>query len=267
MEPWWKFAAFTMNFDIDYADNQAFSHAWSLCVEEHFYLLFPLLAWLMMRRPSARQVLLVAAFVVLGGIALRSAIWLHDAALDPPRAWFVEDIYYPTWNRLDGLLMGVLLAVAKTFRPSAWQRLGAHANRVLLAGLALVGLSFWLFAVRDGLLGNSVGWPVLSFGLALLVFAGSQGSSWIARRELPLAGWLAAISYSLYLSHKIAFHLVQQALAEGWASHGLLAFVIYALAALAVGALLHYAVERPFLRLRGRYGFAARQPGELLQAA
>ncbi|MEO8161545.1 MAG: acyltransferase, partial [Arenimonas sp.] len=90
MEPWWKFAGFFMNFSIDYADNQAFSHAWSLCVEEHFYLLFPLLAWAMMRRPSAKRMLFVATFVVLGGIALRSAIWLHDAALDPPRAWFVE---------------------------------------------------------------------------------------------------------------------------------------------------------------------------------
>src|SRR5256885_7035104 len=44
LQPWWQFATFTMNLLIDYSHNRAFSHAWSLCVEEHFYLVFPLLA-------------------------------------------------------------------------------------------------------------------------------------------------------------------------------------------------------------------------------
>src|ERR1700722_16803612 len=37
LEPLWKFATFIVNLSINYAPNQAFSHAWSLCVEEHFY--------------------------------------------------------------------------------------------------------------------------------------------------------------------------------------------------------------------------------------
>jgi len=45
LQPSWQFATFTMNVLIDYERNQAFSHAWSLCVEEHFYLVFPLVAW------------------------------------------------------------------------------------------------------------------------------------------------------------------------------------------------------------------------------
>ena len=57
LAPWWQFATFTLNFTIDYSANQAFSHAWSLCVEEHFYLLFPALAWVLaVRWPSARRV-------------------------------------------------------------------------------------------------------------------------------------------------------------------------------------------------------------------
>ena len=54
MQPAWQFLTFTMNLLIDYRHNQAFSHAWSLCVEEHFYLLFPWLAFWMTRRPSTR---------------------------------------------------------------------------------------------------------------------------------------------------------------------------------------------------------------------
>ena len=97
----------------------------SLCVEEHFYLMFPLLAWALMRRPSVVKFGAVCVLVVLAGIALRSGVWLHNNALDQAGAqtrpsWFVEDIYYPTWNRLDGLLFGVVLAVLRTFRPLLW---------------------------------------------------------------------------------------------------------------------------------------------------
>ena len=68
---------------------------------------------------------------------------------------------------------------------------------------------------------------------------------------MPGAHWLAAISYSLYLSHKIAFHAVATMLDE-LHGRGMVAFVTYAVAALLLGATLHYLVERPFLRLRER---------------
>jgi peptidoglycan/LPS O-acetylase OafA/YrhL len=267
MEPWWKFAGFFMNVDIDYTSNQAFSHAWSLCVEEHFYLLFPLLAWALLRKPSMRKFIAVCASVVLAGVALRSAVWLHDAAIDPPRNWFVEDVYYPTWCRLDGLLMGIVLAALKVFRPQLWERLGSRANWGMFAGLATMVLALWLFRARAGLLGNSVGWPVLSAGLAFLVFAGAHRTGWVGRWRVPGMGWLAAVSYSLYLSHKIAFHLVQASFGDALAGRGLLAFAVYVVATLLAGALLHYAVERPFLALRDRLPTFGRRQGALAQAA
>ena len=56
-----------VNLDIDYAANAAFSHAWSLCVEEHFYLLFPALALLLARRPSAMKFWTACIVVLVGG--------------------------------------------------------------------------------------------------------------------------------------------------------------------------------------------------------
>ena len=256
LEPAWMFLSFTLNLLIDYSSNAAFSHAWSLCVEEHFYLLFPALAVLLSRRPAAWKLVLLAGVVVGGGIALRGGIWLRDAAIDPDmtlRNWFVEDLYFPTWNRLDGLLCGVLLAAWRCWRPHAWRRAQRHANAVLLAGLAVMGLALWLFRQRTGLLGNTLGWPVLSFGLGLLVFAGAAPGSWIGRRALPMAGWLAAISYSLYLVHKPVYHLVQLQFGDWLEGRGVLAFAAYGLAAVSAGALLHYLVERPALRWRGRW--------------
>ena len=252
LQPWWQFATFTVNMLIDYERNQAFSHAWSLCVEEHFYLVFPLLAWWMSRRATASRFLGVCAMVVIVGMALRGATWLHYAAIDPPRNWFIEDLYYPTWMRLDGLLMGVMLASLRVYRPHIWARLQLRSNACLLGGLAVCGLAFCLFRERTGLLANTLGWPVLSFGFGLLVFAGADQRSLIGRWRVPGVAWIAAISYSLYLSHKIAFHVVQAAIAPSVQGSRVMLFLTYALATLLLGAALHYLVERPFLRWRDR---------------
>jgi peptidoglycan/LPS O-acetylase OafA/YrhL len=252
LQAWWQFAAFIVNLTIDYGRNQAFSHAWSLCVEEHFYLAFPLIAAALTRRPSARLFMAVCAAVCLFGIALRTGVWLHDAAADPPRNWFIEDLYYPTWMRLDGLLVGVVLATVQVYRPQQWAWLQSRSGRLLLAGLAVSGVALWLFRDRTGLLANALGWPVLSLGFGLLVAAASAADGPLGRWSIPGAGWVAAISYSLYLSHKIAMHLVHVTIAPTLAAHRWLLFATYALAVLVCGAALHYLVERPCLRWRDR---------------
>ncbi len=252
LQPWWQFATFTVNLLIDYERNQAFSHAWSLCVEEHFYLVFPLLAYTLTRRPSVLKCVGVWAVVVALGIVLRGGVWLHDAAMNTQRNWFIEDIYYPTWMRADGLLVGVMLAALRVYRPQTWARWQERSNICLLGGLATCGLAFWLFRDRTGLLANTLGWPLLSSGFGLLVIAGADPRSVIGRWPLPGAGWIATISYSLYLSHKITFHLVKVKVVPWMPHSGALLFATYALAALVGGAALHYLVERPFLRWRDR---------------
>jgi peptidoglycan/LPS O-acetylase OafA/YrhL len=100
-------------------------------------------------------------------------------------------------------------------------------------------------------------WPcVLGYPLVALAMAGfvaaASGDSWLARVNVPAARWLAGISYSLYLSHKVVFTLLASALAEHLARYGLVRFALFAVVTLAGGALLHHMVERPFLRWRDR---------------
>lgn len=261
IQPLWQFLTFTLNLLIDYQHNKAFSHAWSLCVEEHFYLVFPWLAWWMTRRPSTAKFLSVCAAVLIAGLALRGYVWVYEMA--PVRGLetaersfgqrFVEDIYYPTWMRLDGLLCGVVLASIQVYRPQLWAGLQRRANLLLIAGLAVVAVAIALFNERTALLPTVIGYPLLSIGLALLVAAGASTSGWLGRWRVPGAGWIALTSFSLYLIHKPVFRLVETHLGAQLEGKGVLAFAVYAMATLVAGALLHYAVERPFLQLRARW--------------
>ena len=245
MQPAWQFLTFTLNLLIDYRRNQAFSHAWSLCVEEHFYLLFPLLAWWLARRPSRARVVGVAALVVAAGLLLRGYASLHGSD-------WLENIYYPTWTRLDGLLAGVLLATIQIWQPDGWAAMQRRANGLAGAGLLLAGAAIWLFRDKTAFAASVFGFPLLSLGLALLVAAGAGNTGWLGRWRVPGAGWVATVSYSLYLSHKLAMHAMHGLLLRWPAVHGFAAFALYALAIAATGALLHHGVERPFLRLRAR---------------
>ena len=268
IQPAWQFATFTVNFLIDYQHNKAFSHVWSLCVEEHFYLLFPWLAWSLTRRPSLRKVVIVCVGLVAAGMLLRGYVWLYELAplrdLDDGRFGrsFIEDIYYPTYMRLDGLLAGVVLATIKIYRPAWWQRMQQNANALLLFGIAVVLASIVVFQDRSGLPATVIGYPLLSFGLMLLVASGAGTQGWLGRIRMPGAGWLAMVSYSLYLTHKAVYKLIENTFGAVLQDHALLAFATYAAASLLVAAVLHYAVERPFLRLREK--LFARPRRELL---
>ncbi|WP_426690504.1 acyltransferase family protein [Rhodanobacter ginsengiterrae] len=255
LQPAWQFLSFTLNLLIDYQHNQAFSHAWSLCVEEHFYLLFPWLAFWMTRRPSMHRTIALGLTVVAFGMAVRGYVWLHEMApvrdQDGPAFGlrFVEGIYYPTWARLDGLLAGVALAALRVSRPAWWKRLQLHRGQLFAAGIVLFALAIWLFRERLGFWPSVLGYPLLSLALALCV---ASATAWPARWSLPGVGWLARISYSLYLSHKLALHAVATWVVQPWQLHGGLAFVLYAAGVLTLGALLHYLVEQPFLAWRER---------------
>lgn len=43
LSPLWKFVSFTQNYGLNVINRGTFSHAWSLCIEEQFYLILPLL--------------------------------------------------------------------------------------------------------------------------------------------------------------------------------------------------------------------------------
>jgi len=273
MQPLWQFFTFTFNLLFDNSDNSAFSHVWSLCVEEHFYLLFPLLALLLARRLVAWKFIIGCVAVVIAGMALRAGLWLHfmAPALDvgaPSGLIYLRYLYYPTYARLDGLVAGVALAACAVHRP-AWMEM-LRSQTFFMLGLSVMALIAALL-LFDG--ARMQFWPcVLGYPLVALAMAGfvavASGNNWLAQLNVPGVRWLAGISYSLYLCHKGMFSLLDSALGDHLAGYGLVRFALFAATTLAGGALLHYVVERPFLSWRaGRAELSMRAPRKQETAA
>src|SRR6266853_1281229 len=106
-QPLWKFLLSVQNIALH--GGTAFSHAWSLAVEDQFYLCLPLILLFVSRwRPAA---LIIPCVIIFGGILLRTILAYQNlgetgVSFRGFQAW----IYYPTWTRLDPLVFGVALA-------------------------------------------------------------------------------------------------------------------------------------------------------------
>ena len=261
LQPAWQFLTFTQNLFIDPTKANSLSQAWSLCVEEQFYLLLP--AAVLLLGPRARPKTVAAAIlaVLAFGMVLRGYLWLAHVAETPIRhlaspngSAYMRYIYYPTWTRLDGLLAGVTVALVKNFRPEAWAIVRSRPNAILAGGGVGVLLAIFVFGDQVTTLWPTVfGFPLLAASMAALVAAGSEASSLIGRWTLPGVGPLAAASYSLYLTHKMAYRAVMRLTLNGSPELQALTPVLAVAGALAVGVALYLLVERPFLKLRDRF--------------
>jgi peptidoglycan/LPS O-acetylase OafA/YrhL len=257
IQPLWQFLTFTVNLFPDYLHSRAFSHAWSLSVEEHFYLLLPPVVWLLARRPTQAKTAAVMLGLLIGGMALRAWIWQHDVGpylhSGEGRDFllrFVEKIYNPTYTRLDGLLAGVAVAVIRGFRSSWWSWAMAHGRLILAGGalgvLAAMQLDFTSYG------GTVFGYPLLAASLAMVLVAALSPAVLLSRVSVPGAEALAAMAFSLYLTHKPVYHWIRDNVGASLQGTDLLTFCVYNGAALIVAGLLYVMVEGPGQRWRAR---------------
>jgi peptidoglycan/LPS O-acetylase OafA/YrhL len=79
-------------------------------------------------------------------------------------------------------------------------------------------------------------------------------------------GYVAAISYSLYLSHKIVIHLDDLLLPKTWMT-GWSQIAIYYVTSIAVASILYFAVERTFMQMRNRILARMKKPPQKTETA
>lgn len=254
--PLWAFLSFTQNFGLQ--PGTAFSHAWSLCIEEQFYLVLPLVVLAALRfgsRPA--QAWLLLAGLLAMGVVSRFVPWAHFGREDfGQTVGYYPNVYYATLCRFDEFLPGVAVALLKNLHPRIWQGLALHGQALWWAGLlatalALLGVfhSYDIDGYGYGGFMSVFGYSLVAMAFALLVMAALTPTSWLHAARIPGARALAAWSYSIYLSHKAVFFVVGgHAHQHAWSPTVTLAAATAA--SVLVGVALYCLVERPFMSLR-----------------
>jgi len=252
--PLWKFLTFTQNIHL--TPGTAFSHAWSLCVEEQFYVLLPAVVLLIAAfRRSLHWAWAAVAASFIAGMLVRSMLWQEHVHGPQGLFGYYKYIYYASWCRFDELVAGVALALLKNHHPRAWRQITSCGNWPLFAGLATAALTLTVFFTDHYAYWVTVlGYPALAASVALLLVAAMSPGSMLYRLRIPGAASLALWSYAIYLLHKQLCILLKPLLqAQGLGPDGWQAMLLMALASVLTGSLLYALVETPFMRLRQRY--------------
>ncbi len=160
-------------------------HTWSLAVEEQFYIVFPLLLYVLYRWWPGRVKIVVAVLAALS-LAVSGYGAYHDSVTTfymlPTRAW--------------ELLIGTLLAMK--LLPELRTSIGR--NLASITGILLIGCAILLFTKATPFPGLAALPPCV--GAALIIWSGESGMSVVnSALSLRPVVFIGLISYSLYLFH------------------------------------------------------------------
>jgi peptidoglycan/LPS O-acetylase OafA/YrhL len=233
---------YTVNYfnAFNHHPSTSLAHAWSLAVEEQFYLLWPL-AFVILAARGRRALLIGVGVAALAAVAWRSWLVL-GAQVD------VAYVYNAFETRFDNLAVGCLLAIAidhdgvvaaaRWCGKRSWFPLVTVAllfsSRVILpnpyhysVGLTIDGLLIGVFITQ------------------ILQLYRSRLWSWL---EWPAVRYLGRISYPMYLYHAWGASVGRRVPGDAHA----IEFAAGVLATIVLASGSYYFIERPFLKLKAR---------------
>ncbi|GAB7087504.1 hypothetical protein JCM15579A_16080 [Marinifilum fragile] len=165
----------------------------------------------------------------------------------------LEKVYYPSHNRMDGLIIGVLIASIFNHKPG-WQNfLNKYGNLSLLLGLVLFLLAYQVCESLLSFEAMVYGLPLISLAYGFIVMGAISPTSILYKLKSRFTFVMATLSYAIYLSHKQVYHLVKILLADidnEFIQQNV--FWICLILAVIGGLILHLFIEKPFMKLRDR---------------
>ena len=254
----WALWLYVQNFvPIDW---RAFSHFWSLAVEEHFYLVWPAVVFFLGRRGSIAACLLM--------IVTALAVRIYRARYFPDLA---HETYIWTICRMDSLAIGSLLALAVGGVATDLRRFARFAPWVLVAAAIGCGVLFRKHGsfsyVHQGI--QAVGYTTVALGsAALLVMAVNAAPGGLLGRVFNAGGlrFLGKYSYGIYVFHNVIQHYMfdhvpikgLQPLVGGsfWAAYGLYALIATGVS-IGLALLSWHVYEKHFLKLKRFFEYRA----------
>lgn len=242
---WWALASGAEYFNA-WTDPSPLLQTWSLGIEEQFYIVLPLVLWVLLKL-GVRGRALAGVFALGAAVSAAWAFLLQTG--DPLR------VYFGTDTRMQALLIGAVLGVVCA-RPA---RVPARASKDWLQALgwvSLAGLSVMIVWVRPWDEDLQAWILTASAVLAgLLLWALLDGSATPLARMFawrPLV-WFGGISYALYLWHWPVFLWIQSQERAGLGAQ---------LWSIVLSAALAWVTTR-FLESKIRQGSFARRPARL----
>lgn len=241
---WWKFLWFGQG--LLESHPLFFTEAWSLAVEEWFYLLFPFCIWALIKifKNSALAFWVSVALFLIVPTILRSVPWSAD---------WDNGVRKVTFLRLDAIMFGVVLSYIQ-LTPKHWMKLRKLWPVGAIGVVALCGTS-QILNDSHFVFSRVLFFTLLSLSISLVLpfVAGlSEPRAFINRPIRKISLW----SYSMYLSHGPLIKIFGACfVAAGWSVHGINAVCISLLvwvATLGVSALIYSRYEKPLMDLRDR---------------
>jgi peptidoglycan/LPS O-acetylase OafA/YrhL len=235
---------------------------WSLAVEEHYYLLWPLVV----KNVRQKRIVLACIGIMVCVPLLRWACFEIN--------WGRGSLDWYTWFVADGLATGSLLAVLLRLWDSRVK--AARLCGFLLICSMTMGLCGkpWGIATRERALGAALQQTTINlFFAGILLSALLLGTSRFSRLvNFPILKFFGYISYGLYLDHLLAFRIYDRIMKKSWPSalptNGrfelvVMKFVIAGGAAVAAAYLSRKYFEQYFLDLKDRIRWSRMHPREI----
>lgn len=214
---------------------------WSLAVEEHFYLLYPIALIGLFKYVESKQKIVLTLFsICIVVLAWRYFLIYFIGVSD-------EYTYRATDTRLDSLLWGCMLGLVFNPAMDKEKLLQTHFGEyvVLASALAVLGYCFYN---RDSHFRETLRYTLQGMALFPLFYLCIKNSEWPIFRPLnhPVMVWLGRLSYTVYLSHVIFLELASKSIPSNLFARG----VLGAFYTLIFALLMYFLVEKRFVRLR-----------------
>ena len=226
-------------------------HTWSLAVESQFYLIWPVLLLLILKR-FGKKVIPIAALV----IALISGITLFLVSLQLDASSSVSHVYFGTDTHSIGLFLGAALAVSwipQNFKSEVSNKAQNFIDFIGVFGLVGILGSFLLIDASSPT-AYKIAFPLAAiFGAAIITSIVHPASRFAPILQNRVLLWIGERSYAIYLWHWVVFQITRPRVdidGQDWALIALRILVVLALADISLKL-----VELPIRSGRVEYWF------------